>query len=271
MREFNSFERALIIDLINTKVSQRLIRSFIVKNMSAIGVYFSQSPKQIKVSVKGRPLELQQEDFDNFLDIIFTIKYLEKNNYLAIYTENLNDIARLEDLSNFKIIIYNQEKYTNIGGVFFMDRERVPTIDWIVTATIVDEVERYLNSYFHVSQELRDLVKNDFKTSEQMRFETEIREMNKQLVAANLQVDRARTTLNVSYLALIVSLILGFLTIYDRLCPNDISRREIKAVIEQKVIPSQIDVNVINDTLITKPLILKREDKTSGGKSRDYK
>jgi hypothetical protein len=98
-----------------------------------------------------------------------------------------------------------------------------------------------------VTDELRELVENDFKTINQIRHEKEITKMQE-------QIDKANESLCWTKRAFVVALLTAIIAIFSPLVskwttPKDITISELKYTIEEKKLPTVFDVNILNDTI----------------------
>jgi hypothetical protein len=114
-------------------------------------------------------------------ELISLIRYLVDNRLITVLPINLRDVhalgrqkARLARPGYTEVDDAILEVESHMGN--WMDKE---TRDQTYWPNCYDEKElpisTYLECWFSVSQELRDLVKNNFKTEEQVRFEKQQR------------------------------------------------------------------------------------------------
>lgn len=95
-----------------------------------------------------------------------------------------------------------------------------------------------------VTDDLKELVAKEFKTVSQIRHEAELK--------------KAKSTLCLTRWAFVVALIPATFTILTTISsyktPKDISIKELKTSIDNKKIPDVLNVQIINDTLVVKPI-----------------
>lgn len=102
-----------------------------------------------------------------------------------------------------------------------------------------------------VTDDLKKLVANEFKTASQIRHEAELNAMKEQLKKAESTLCWTRWAF---FLALIPALFTIITAISNYKKPKDTTIEELKTSIENKKIPDVLDVHIINDTLVVKPI-----------------
>lgn len=112
---------------------------------------------------------------NKIFDIVSLFKYLEENRLISVFPAQVCWKRKIQD-SNLEI---EEEKNGNIYVVRSLDsgKDGVSCTGKVCASKVTEEngigkfIEYYAESTFHASQELREFVKNKFKTEEQMQFE----------------------------------------------------------------------------------------------------
>ena len=246
MNEFSDYEKEIIRKLISADSNRKTwewyigipVLSFISDTFSAAGIYTS----------------IDDKDEDK---IIFEYSNLDKNIYdtqnrmlnsqrRVIYIFNLINKLKLKnyivcinlDAQSKKTVIENLPHYVLI-------EEKPKSRIEFTTSQIQESFSDCMYQAIIVTEDLKVLVNNNFKTTEQKQFETEL--------------DKVQKTLFWTRCAFVIAFIATLLTVIDQsigwFSNDDITLTEIKKTIEEKELPSIIKVEVINDTLTTKPII----------------
>jgi hypothetical protein len=107
-----------------------------------------------------------------------------------------------------------------------------------------------------VSNYLIELVKNDFRTPEQIRFEKQLDDANEKhsqvIGKAQIQVKYSRLAFVVSLVTLVISSVLGIWTKCSETKIDQSQLSQIKQSIEQTTLPDVIKTEITNDTLTTR-------------------
>lgn len=200
----------------------------------------------------------------SILDIICFVDYLLKNNliYTFRYTDDIIDtnskiyriynkkqyeyVEKTKDHKQYTITSDNFESISlaqMLPGNYISKCGNIQAIE--VKSRIISQgyISKFLKSHIgefvYVSPILTEVVKNDFKTNEQIRF-------RKQLKEAINQTKGAYIAAFVSFLGLLVALVLPFCTKMELAEKDEI----IKAINATKIaIPADIDTKITNDTI----------------------
>lgn len=132
--------------------------------------------------------------FNQLCEILFLLKYLEDNRFINLYGFN----------TNLDCKVYNRRKYKYMEGNYYLQRENGTVAGFLDSKFISYSdlgklLERYSYSLFYVSEALRALVQNDFKTEEQIQFEK--------------NYELSKKSLRLAYLIGIATLIIGLISI----------------------------------------------------------
>lgn len=113
---------------------------------------------------------------DNLFDIVSLLSYLDKEGYVFITPSQINS-----DRLIYNRKMYNLQKredgyydvWTKVGAV-----KDQPNVSFLIENVVLkertglgDALEYYANSTYHVTETLREFVKNKFKTAEQLQFD----------------------------------------------------------------------------------------------------
>lgn len=178
MRNFTNREIDFIKQLVSANgIGEMCLASLLDKNMEIISLEWDKSYSVLKlIYKKGTNGE---EKFNLLCEMLFLIRFLEENRYISLYGVELTDDQRL----------YNREKYIREeDGRYFISvaggRGGFSQGRFEIKSDIGKILEDYYQSFFYVSEALRDLVKNDFKTEEQIQFEKSYHLSRKSLTLA---------------------------------------------------------------------------------------
>ena len=180
MREFSDFEQDILSKMIDLQNEKKLCRYYLLCEVE----------KELEIEKKGSSdIQIVSDSInkDEILNILiqfsFLFRYLKENFYLLDFERNIDSKVDLKEESQKKHKLKTETIYPKEYFIF-----------------------KY-NCFYNLSlsETIVDLVKNNFKTVEQIRFE-------KQLVEAKKQTKYSRRAFYVSIAALIVSLISGIIT-----------------------------------------------------------
>lgn len=167
MRKFSVTEREVINYIVSReKIEQMCFGTLFLELMPTLAI--KKTDKGIRMYCKtsdGKAVDLVQPYTKKLLDILFLIKYLEDNALIGVYR-----LAGEEE----KILFSN--KYNNEGEEFYEEKEnggnyhiKTNHIDYY--AELSELLFHYFHSCFHASETLRELVKNNFKDEDTIRYE----------------------------------------------------------------------------------------------------
>jgi hypothetical protein len=196
----------------------------------------------------------ENELFFRIQEIISLLKCLEDERY--IYLSHRPGFLKDNRL-------YNTKKYgrDDNGEYYFLmgNGAKGKIKDWCRFEIINDfgsSVQHFANVFFYVSTALRDLVDNDFKTPEQIRFEKQLVDANEKhsqvMGEAKKQVKYSRWAFVVSILAFMGSLVFGIIQMCSDTTIDSDQFNQIKQTIKQATPPDVIKTKITNDTLTTR-------------------
>lgn len=175
---FTEFEKSIIRKMSNAKnLDERSALQFFCSD-DYIAIETDDEFSEVKVIFKDEPsIEFQLSVFDRLCEIVFLLNKLESNRLIGFI-----NFSNKENHSNY---IYDNSKYERTGDHFYM--ERMPDAVFLKNRTykvnsiilkkttfstyfdVGNKIYTYANSSFYVSSELKELVRNNFKTPEQRR------------------------------------------------------------------------------------------------------
>lgn len=206
MRSFSEFEKTVLKFMVENKEPGGVLACVIIERYAdAILLDWSEEDHIKIVTLKNQNLDIIRQ---KLFDLISLFKYLSKEdyiycfpanliNYKMLYNHNKYDISKREDgmynvFAKETTIKRNDDDYKVYAYLAIQIREEVSGIG--------NELETWVNSSYHVTQNLRDFVKNGFKTQEQLQYEK-----NKNLTWISITV---------SIVIGLASLIIGCIGIY---------------------------------------------------------
>ena len=233
MRDFSIYEKKVIREIITTD----LLKSNVLEVISKIvlidrGIEIKQNIKEISLLY----FKKDKTALSEFFEVIALLNYLEKNDLIFIHSNYDSPYQGNFISKNITQTLVNERSQELLN-------QRVPT-------NIYEFIIRYKDSYLIVGTELKKLVENDFKTSEQIQHETE-------LVESKKQTKLSQYSFYIALVALIFSLLAPFIfdTKFDKNQMNSIkqvlnnnSSNEIKELEknrkELKIITDSIKIKV---------------------------
>ena len=264
MREFSKFEKTIIKKMVDAKeIRELFLAKLIDENIPSIAIEWTIDPASLTIfyrSSVGTPYKM----FDQVQEIIFLLKTLEDEKF--IYLHHCPDLTKNNHLFNINKFIredtgiyYFKEGNGNKGKVVDWEKLKIKT-------TFCNYVKSYANGIFYVSNALRDLVKNDFKTPEQLRFEHQLGDANIKhadaMEKAQDQVKYSRWAFFGSIAAFFLALLFGIIQMCSKTTLNKIQFNQIKQTIEQTTIPDVIKTKIVNDTLTTRIVEMPKTPQT---------
>lgn len=193
MRNFTNREKDIIKQLVSARsIDETCLASILDKNMGVIALEWDESYSTLKlIFEKGTNGE---EKFNLLCEMLFLIRFLEENRYISLYGVELTDDKRLYNRRKYKRDEDGRYFVSVMGGLGgFLQGA------FEINSNIGKILEHYYLSFFYVSEALRDLVKNDFKTEEQIQFEK--------------SYHLSRKSLNLAFWIGLLSLVIGVLGI----------------------------------------------------------
>lgn len=184
MREFSDYEKTVIKKIILTDLLKSNVL-YIISNIVLFdrGIEINQNQKEISLWF----FKKDKSALSEFFEIIVLFSYLEKNDLIFIHS-NYNSPNQGNFVSN------NLTQEILFTKTQELVSQRIPT-------NIYQNVIRFNESYLIVGTELKKLVKNDFKTSEQINHEIELAESKKQTKISQYSFFIAFVALIFSFLA----------------------------------------------------------------------
>ena len=167
MRKFSPIEQEVIKYIVSQgKMEEMCFSTLFIELMPTIALESTENGLRIYYKKSdGKTEDIVNLYWKRLLDILFLIKYLDDNTLIGVY-----------HLKNGEGKILHSDKYEKEGNNFYITRE-----DGAVGVVIPNFTDYYtdcgellfyyINSCFHASETLRELVKNDFKDEDTIRFE----------------------------------------------------------------------------------------------------
>ncbi|HQA92428.1 MAG TPA: hypothetical protein PL115_02025 [Bacteroidales bacterium] len=180
MRPFSEFEKKIIRQITAIIPENSNIGDFIVNTILLDRAIEVRNKTIIFLHLKNDVSAISE-----FLELISLLNYLEKNDLIFIHSNPEISIETDFVLKN------------NINQQFI--NERVDDLKKVYFSTnVLEIIIRYVKSFLICGTELKALVKNDFKSQEQIAHEKEMEE-------AKRQTRISRVSLCVAFLALVLS------------------------------------------------------------------
>ncbi len=226
MREFTDFEKQIINKLASAEEIRDIsLIKLIDENTDAIALEWNFDEPYFSFfynNAKSTDNELYLL-FYQIQEIIFLIKYLEENGLIYLH---FNEKFSQDDW------LYNRDKYIrdDDGNCYKVILNIIPKINSNTTGFLRISnrnrihsdfgrfVKKYANALFYVSNSLRELVKNEYKTADQIRFDRQLKDAqekhNESLRKAVYQIRIAWAAFITSIIAVIASWILGLFQLF---------------------------------------------------------
>lgn len=208
MRQLNNNEKAIIKDLV---IANGLKESAIIGLIDKLDgiLYIRWDDKYTQLEIYTT-VDKHQTCFDSLLELVFLLDYLYDNRYISIYNfskefgncihhkryEILDDDGIIRELRNNEIV----EK--NVGGTKYSGDSVLRPNAFIIYTDLGKKLKQYSKGLFFVSESLKELVKKDFQTEEQIRFES-------QMKMAEETLKCSRACLKVAFITLVVTILLA--------------------------------------------------------------
>lgn len=190
----------------------------------------------------------------DFIGCIGLIDFLLKNNLIYIHSQKNTSVDRFVVATNAisKKTANEVSNYITEAKYYYLyNGKEIPAKNKSILKTnICKLVESLSNSLVYPMPSLVDYVNNDFKTNEQVNFDKQMKEVQKEhaqtMGTANNTLKWTRWAFFAALSATIVSI--GF-ELYDRFINKDLSIRELNKTIEEYKIPVVITTKIENDTI----------------------
>lgn len=257
MREFSEYEELIIREIIEMDSNREEwgyyigipVLSFLSKTFANNnGIYISINEEHLifEYSIRERDLiNIQNILLEQQRRVIFAlhlIKKLMQKSYLVGI--ELDEAKRNTVINSLPTYSFSEEMQTTWGE--------------FAIAHLQESFSNCLYQAMIVTEDLRELVNSDFKTKEQIRYESEIEKMQE-------QINKAHKTLNWTIGAFFAALIPALFTVSNSIrewvTPKENSISVIIKPTEQKELPSTIKTKNTNDSLIIRNIAQK--EKTS--------
>ena len=256
MREFSEFEKKIIKEMVSAKEIKELsLASLIDENSPAIAIEWSIEPANFTIVYRSS-VGMHNEIYFKVQEIIFLLQNLEDEKLINMHHHR--DLIQDNRLYNHKL--YGRKEsgdyYFKIGDSDTGEGEISDLEKHNFNTYFGRIVQHFVSGIYFVSNALRNLEKNDFKSPEQLRFERQLKDASdkhlESMVKAQSQITYSRLAFYFSITAFISSLVFGIIQMN---CGTKIEKDQfiqIKQSIEQSRLSDVIKAEITNDTLITK-------------------
>lgn len=156
---FSEFEQTIIKKLVSvTDLEKRLLSYYIYDDTDYTAIELDNSLTTVTIHFKSKNVD-ELKVWDALCETIFLLRKLEINNLIGIYknpkgtSTEVYDRSKYEKNNNLQIYFSkeNGKGYTSgKKGFFYSD--------------LAKDIKRYSASYFYISQTLKDLVSNNYKS-----------------------------------------------------------------------------------------------------------
>lgn len=169
MRTFTKFEQDIIKQMVAVKnLNDRFAPLIFINNLDFVAVEWNSDYSEFTIIQGGENNTSTTTVYDRICEILFLFKYLESNLLIGWY--NNPKIA-----THKKNDFYDQTRYGKDGNLYFRKKDDgsekyFSPIILLVYSDIGLLFDKYANSAFYISEALRELVDNDFKTESQRQF-----------------------------------------------------------------------------------------------------
>lgn len=175
MRHLNDFEKKIIqAMLIREKPDDVCVVNLINKVLPIYVIAWSPDYETISLVLK------EDEDFDvvrnKLFDIITLLRYLEEKQLIGIFPCQIAPGNMIYNHSKYEVHTYGEHLSTryDVWEKIPHGRAHISDIKSHNEKNGIGKyIEKYVNSTFHVTQELKDYVANGFRTDEEIRFQKE--------------------------------------------------------------------------------------------------
>ncbi len=223
MRQFSEFEKEIIKEIVSDKP---IFYEFGGTNFASnslgkildelVGVIHIRQINDNRIQVIFLSTDRENE-MQELFDFVFLVRYLEDEFFIGLSPSK----THTEYISNRykKIELPKHIPESPDPPLFFGRRDKENILDsGIVTSTfsystsLGNELLRYAYSLYYPSQELKDLVANDFKSSEQIYVEKQLKEAKTQTTNARNSVGWAIATTILAFLTFLATVIIPIIT-----------------------------------------------------------
>lgn len=178
---FSEFENAFIKRLVSANnVEDRHIQKYLLLD-NYFAIEWDVECSEVLLYFKGQPaLDKRLRVWDDMCEIIFLLNKLEASRLIGTY--------QLKEDLEWERAIYNKKKYYRDETVqaYFEKKNKVISGGVFKDATLISQIasnktmafnsdlgkflDKYANAMFYISSELKDMVKNNFRSKEHIRF-----------------------------------------------------------------------------------------------------
>lgn len=245
MRQLNEDEKSIIKTIVQAKKrDEHSLVKLIHDYVDASVISWDDNFQYLEIFDDSSQEDTIMVKFNKLLEIIFLLDYLRDNMYIGIYSR-----SKLENA------IYSHYKYKFDKESSIIEKIILPdSTDLIhpthvkICTTFSKKVCEYANSYFFVSESLLDLVKHNFLSEEQRRFEKQMKDTQKKyektIRIANYTLKWTQVSFGVAFISTMATFIVG---IFE---PKDMTIRELSNIIKKKSTHEAIDTKLTNDTIM---------------------
>lgn len=256
MREFSELEKKIITEMVSAKeITELSLASLIDENSPAIALEWSIEPSNFTIVYRSS-VGSYNEIYFQIQEIIFLLQNLEDEKLINMHHHR--DLIQDNRLYNRKL--YGRK---DSGSYYFNSGDSdageggISDLGELKFNTDFGKiVQHFASGICFVSNALRDLEKNDFKSPEQLRFERQLKDANdkhlQSMEMAQSQITYSRLAFYFSITAFISSLVFGIIQMSSETKIENDQFIQIKQSIEQSRLPDVIKTEITNDTLITR-------------------
>lgn len=224
-------------------------RTIILKPSNSIGFEIDEDIESNNIEEQIKFKTSLIEGYLPLVNIANLFQYLESNHLINIIPYyHLEWIS--QGLDNFMVV---HPQIDSVEGDEYMKiksneelKIRFPIFDPLTVNYLITNYSKIVCP----SKELIDLVKNDFKTQEELQFEAQISLMEKQhacaMGKANEQITKATYSLWISWGALVSSAIFGIFSLCNE---TTIEKTQFEQILKKETMPAVIRTEITNDTI----------------------
>lgn len=262
MRTLSENEKKIIQYLVDAKnLRNQTIIELIDRYVNVCVITWDSKYTSIKIYSK-EGLDTIEDRYCDLLDLIFLLDYLRSEKYIDIYTIKKEPINAIYDKSKYRFDT-SADPITEIIELNPVGGHSIINPDTFLIYTNLGEViYEYSQSAFHVRESLKELVRNDFKTEEQIKFEKQLDDSqskhNEAMITAKNTLFWTQFAFVVAFLSTLFAIIIGLV---DRCSEKDLTIRELNKTLIENKIPDVISTKLSNDTI--KAIIVNQPQKSS--------
>ncbi|MFG5858025.1 hypothetical protein LDB17_07490 [Dysgonomonas sp. Shenzhen-Wh21] len=196
---FSEFEKQIIRSFVSvTDIKDRALVNYIYDDSEYMAIEWDSNFSQVTIHFKKHKADTIKS-WDSLCEIIFLFKKLEYNNLIGIY----NNTKGEQDTAIYDRTKYEKSEsgyYGTIEAELFGKVGRGYNFGTIAEfySDISKDLARYSSSFVYVSQTLKELVKDNFKSKEQKRH---------------------RNTMIAAWVAIALSILMGLVGLFQQ--PSD--------------------------------------------------